>query len=200
MPKCQYCKEQGTTSEMVKEETVTRQLKKDGTPRMLNKYFHQTCYGLYLEDKKFKQEELKKLDELYLYILKVHDVLALDGRMMEKIQDLRNGTVKVGNKKIVRYKTGVPYEIMLQTYKVQASVIDNVLRSTSFETKWNEFSYIFGIVVKNINEVVAMNKRKEKHDARLAETTVKKDISVIEVKDVYRKRKAKDNLDITDFL
>ena len=196
MPKCQWCKESGDKEQMKCDEKPTGKFNNNGTPKMFRKYYHEDCYTLHLKDQEFKKIESEKLDKLYLYILNLHDLLALDGRMMEKIQDLRNGTVKVNNKKITKYKAGVPYDVMLQTYKYLNSTIDNILRTMEFKEKWNEFSYVFGTMVRSLNDIMQMNKQVESH---------KNKVSIINKEEIEivlpsKKKKANDDLDITEFL
>ena len=151
MPKCKWCKENGDKEQMVRYEKPTTKLKKDGTFAVLNSYYHAECDILRIEDEKFKKKELKELDDLYQYLLNLHSLKNLDERMFEKIQDFRNGTIKYGNQKIKNSKEGVSYREMLDTYKHMSKNIDYALRTKPFKSKWNEFAYVFGIMVNNVN-------------------------------------------------
>ena len=106
--KCQWCNKKDNKEIMICEEKGTDKCNKNGTEKKVRKYYHDSCFIEYQKDKQFKEQETKELDELYRYLLNLHNVKVLDARMMEKIQDLRNGTIKVNNKKIKRYKEGVP--------------------------------------------------------------------------------------------
>jgi hypothetical protein len=192
--KCVWCKEKNDKTEMFCEEKPTGKFNKNGTEKKIRKYFHHNCYKLYKKDKEVKRIEAEKLDKLYQHLLKLHSLEVLDGRMIEKIQDLRNGTVKIHNKKIAKYKQGVPYDLMLETYEHITKRIDLVLLHTSFQTKWNEFSYIFGMVINNINEVKMMNRRKH-----LQENEYKKSFEIEEI-NVNNHKKKKDELDISNLL
>ncbi|MGE7840635.1 hypothetical protein ACQKNX_07580 [Lysinibacillus sp. NPDC093712] len=196
MPKCQWCKEVGEKEVMYCDEKPTGQFNKNGSPKMFRKYFHSTCHDLQLKDKEYKLVEADKLTDLYNYILSLHNIIALDGRMMEKIQDLRNGSVKINNKKVTKYKEGVPYEVMLQTYIHLASTIDGILHSMHFNEKWNEFSYIFGTVTRSVNDVMKMNKHQDKqiHKAQSVPS------AEVEIQVLVKEKKTKDNLDISEFL
>lgn len=193
--KCFWCKEKDEKVNMLCEEKSTGKFNKNGTEKMIRKYFHYGCNEEYQKDKKFKEEESKQFTELYEYLLKLHGLKVLDGRMIEKIQDLRNGTVKVKNKKIKKYKSGITYELMLQTYQYLNQRIDIILRSSQLQPKWNEFSYIFGTMINNVNEVSQMNKRKEQ--VRVPNKAVNHDVGInVSKKEV----KKKDELDISEFL
>jgi hypothetical protein len=136
---------------------------------------------------------LKELDELYQYLLELHSFEVLDGRMMEKIQDLRNGSIKVDNKKIKKYKQGVPYSLMLDTYKYLGSRIDHIFKTMQFQTDWNAFSYIFGTMIKNINTIKEIEKQTENINAK-----PKANQESLEIK--VRNNVKKDELDISAFL
>lgn len=194
--KCNWCKEKENKETMFAEEKVTEQLNKDGSPRITRKYFHNDCHSLYLQDKEQKEKELKALDQLYQYLIKLHNLDVLDGRMMEKIQDLRNGSIKVKAKKIKRYKEGVPYELMLDTYKFIEDRADYIKKTNEFKTEWNEFSYIFGTMVNNINAIKdAAVKRKT---AERINKAIKINQETVEVQ--VKNSTKKDELDISDFL
>lgn len=192
--KCIWCKNKQDKNDMVCEEKTTGKFNKNGTEKKIRKYFHKKCYDLYLQDKEKKRIEASKFDELYQYLLKLHSLDVLNGRMIEKIQDLRNGSVKVKNHKIVRYKQGIPYELMYQTYQYINNRIDYVLTHNQFQTKWNEFSYVFGMVINNLNEVKSLNKRKQQQEI------IEKDaVEPVEI-NIHKTVKKKDEMDISDFL
>lgn len=196
MPKCQWCKDNGEKELMHCDEKPTGKFNKNGSPKMFRKYFHPHCHDLFLNDKEYKRIEADKLKDLYDYLLNLHDLIALDERMMEKIQDLRNGTIKINNKKVKKYKSGVPYELMLQAYQYNANVIDDVMRKMRFEAKWNEFSYMFGIMTKSVNDINIMNIQKEKSD------TFKSKVSTESIEINVKKKEVKkvDEMDISDLL
>lgn len=196
MPKCKWCKEDGEKLEMVCHSKSTGKFNKNGSEKLVRSYYHPLCEAAKLADDEFKEKESEELDTLYNFIRKLHKLEVLDGRMFEKIQDLRNGTVKAGNKKYKRYKEGVTYEQMYTTYKYIEPRLDNIILSMSFQTKWNEFSYVFGTMVNNLNEVRAMQNRKERSERPTAITSTDMDIQV-------RKPTAttkKDDMDISEYL
>lgn len=179
------------------ESKPTGKMKKDNTPSMSNKYYHKHCYIKYNKDKEFKAVEIEKFDKLYQYLLKVHNLLSLDTRMIKRIQDLRNGTVSLkGGKQITRYKEGVDYSLMLDSYISSAQNIDYAIRSMDFKEKWNEFAYCFAIMENGINNIVANNKRVEYHKQQVETAKPSADIS-IQVKKKYNKV---DSGDISEFL
>ncbi|MFK3936579.1 hypothetical protein ACI2JA_03560 [Alkalihalobacillus sp. NPDC078783] len=203
--KCKWCEKKSKKETMKVESKETTRKKKDGTYAITNTYYHPLCYEEVLKDKEFKKQELVDLDELYTHLLEVHDLKALDGRMMEKIQDLRNGTVKYNGKKVKRYKEGIPFAIMLESYKGQQSQINYAMRSMRFEKKWNEFSYCFGIMSSKVNDALinqrAVKRNEEKHKEQMS-VRKKEALSeeIVVKKTNERAKKKKDELDISDFL
>jgi len=196
MPKCQWCKDIGEKEKMYCDEKPTGKFNKNGSPKMFRKYFHTSCHELFLDDKEYKRIEADKLKNLYDYLLNLHGLISLDERMMEKIQDLRNGTIKINNKKVKKYKSGVPYELMLQSYRYNANTIDDVVRKMHFKEKWNEFSYVFGIITKSVNDINIMNEQKEKAE------TFKSKVSVESIEINVKKKEVKkvDEMDISELL
>lgn len=195
MPKCKWCKEDGEKLDMICHSKPTGKFNKNGTEKLIRSYYHPLCESAKLADDEFKEAETKELDALYNHIRKVHNIDVLDGRMFEKIQDLRNGSVKMGSKKVTRYKEGVTYSQMLDTYLYIQPRVENIILSMSFKTKWNEFSYIFGTMINNLNEVKSMQKRKERSERPTSITSTDFDIKVN--KPVTKK---KDEMDISEFL
>lgn len=193
--KCFWCKGKSEKEIMLCEEKPTGKFNKNGTEKMVRRYLHQGCNGEYQEDKSFKEEESKQLDALYSYLLALHSLEVLDGRMIEKIQDLRNGTVKINNKKITKYKSGVTYGLMLKTYKYIEKQIDHVLRTNNLQTDWNKFSYVFGMMVRSVNEVSQMDKRNSQ--IKVPEKVRNYDVGINVTKKEVKK---KDELDISEFL
>lgn len=196
MPKCHWCKDIGEKEKMYCDEKPTGKFNKNGSPKMFRKYFHTECHELQLKDKEYKQVEADKLKDLYDYLLNLHGLLSLDERMMEKIQDLRNGTIKIDNKKIKKYKSGVPYELMLQSYRHNTNTIDGVLRKMYFKEKWNEFSYVFGIITKSVNDINIMNEQKEKAESFKCKVSVES----IEINVKKKEVKKVDEMDISELL
>ncbi|KON87459.1 hypothetical protein AF332_11885 [Sporosarcina globispora] len=194
--KCTWCKTKDKKEEMKVEEKGTGKFNKNGTEKMVRKYFHKECEIEFIKDKEMKKKELVELDLLYSFLRDLHKIQFLDGRMMEKIQDLRNGTIKIDGRKINKYKQGVTYSLMLETYQYIQQKIDFILNSNQFKEKWNEFSYIFGTMVRNINTVQEAENRRVITEKINRNIKVDKETVEIEVK----KTQKKDDLDISDFL
>ncbi|GEM_PF-6342435 len=191
---CFWCKEKHDKSLMYCEATATGKYNKNGTEKMRRRYFHYACHTEYLNDKEKKQKELEEFDKLYNYLLKIHNLEVLNTRMIGKLQDFRNGSISIKGRKIKKYKKGISFQLMLDSYKHAEGKIEYALNNVTFQNKWNEFSYIFAIMVNNVNEVVQVIKHQEKVKID------KKPIRNISDYEVPIKQKKKDELDISEFL
>lgn len=200
--KCRYCGEKSPKDSMEKITKESRN-KKTGEVKKANHYFHSTCLTKFQEEKEFKAKELEELNQLYNYLLRTHNLNTLSGRMMEKIQDLRNGTIKLHGKKIRRYKAGISFTDILSTYKEVHTSINWAIKSKEFETKWNEFSYCFGIMLNKVNEVAYRNemlrKQQEEFDNSLNESQEEVLSQTIKVTKKHKTNNS-DELDISEFL
>jgi hypothetical protein len=199
--KCFYCKEKDDKDSMLCEENPTGKFNQNGTEKIKRTYFHYNCHVEYKKVQEFKKVEFQQWDKLYQYLLKLHNLEVLDGRMIEKVQDLRNGSIKLNGKKINKYKNGIGYDVIFETYRQQSNNIDWNIKNRNYERKWNEFSYIFGIILGSINDVNEELKRKEKQENQ---QEVQARESAKDFEDVCDKpaktKKKKDELDISSFL
>jgi len=201
--KCRWCEKTAEKDTMFFTERKTGKLLQSGKEKVDKKYYHHDCYKHFLADKKFKEKEAEELSKLYEYLCNLHKLDALDGRMMERIQDLRNGTVKVQNKKVKRYKSGVPYWAMLETYQYIEPRLENIREyKTDLQTEWNVFTYFFGTMVNSLvevqNTIKSVNQQKEIHKERVLKNTDLQQTNDIQVKAKINKKQ--DELDISSFL
>lgn len=186
---------------MIVYEKETGQLNKNGSPRVTRSCYHKYCNEEYLKDKEFKEQEAKELDVLYEHIKAIHNLEVVDGRMFKRIQDLRNGNVTNYKSSYKKYKEGVPYSLMMESYRYSAKNIDQAMRSMSFQTTWNEFAYVFAIMERNINEVASELKHAEKNKIDEKITLEDFKINVNKTNKIKNKNnKSSDELDISQFL
>lgn len=197
---CKWCKEKGYLDEMVVYEKETGKFNKNGTPKITRSCYHKACNEMYLKDKEFKEQEALELDSLYDYIKELHGLEIVDGRMFKRIQDLRNGNVSNYKSSYKKYKKGVPYSLMLESYKFSERNIDHAMRTMSFQTTWNEFAYCFAIMERNINEVSSNIKHAEKREFNQKITSEDFKIDINKTKNKLKNKKSDDDLDISQFL
>jgi hypothetical protein len=197
---CAWCKEKYNKDDMYKEEFINTN--KEGKEKKTNKYYHYQCYNLYLKDKEFKRIEFEKWDKLFQYLIKLHNVEVLDGRMIKKLQNLRNGTVELNGIKNKKYKQGVKYDIILQSYMTAINNIQWVLKNKTFDTKYKEFAYFFSIMENQINDVsneIKLIKKQEEDMIKTKESLLKR-VDETDMQNINAPRNKKDVLDISDFL
>jgi hypothetical protein len=193
--KCFYCKQKNDKDKMCFDESLKNE-------KVTIKYFHLDCIEKYKQEQIFKKVELDQWDCLYKYLLKIHNVDLLDGRMIQKIQDLRNGTITLNGKKIKRFKEGIHYDVILETYERQTQNIEWVIKNKEFDKKYNEFAYVFSIILNNINDVNESLKVKQKQDEQNVHKMNRAigDYEDVPVKPHVYRLKKKDEMDISDFL
>lgn len=196
MVKCQWCKEQGDKSEMHIESKATGKILKSGKPQMSNKYTHLKCLEAVEEDKKFKQQELEELDQLQKYLTNLHGMVELTDRMYAEINDLRNGSIKHNSVKLKKYKKGVSFPFMLETYKYAEPLIRKLIDSMKFENKWNEFKYMFAVMTNKLDEFADFYRRKQDHH----QIEDNREVEHIEIEVENTVSRKKDKLDISEWL
>lgn len=199
--KCCWCKMYGNHETMVYEEQKTGKFNKNGTEKILKKYFHLECHKQFIKDKKFKEAENNKWSSLYEFVKSIHNLNVLDGRMIEQLQDLRNGTIKLpnSNKKIKKYKNGVGYDIILKAYQESIDEINYWKKAKQFDKKYGEFAYCLSIVKSKINDVFENEKIIKKQEETFNKT-IDNVIFYQEINIQNKTNKKKDELDISDFL
>src|SRR5699024_11275299 len=108
---------------------IKNKLKKNYTIKISRLCYNKEYKEMYLKYKEFKEQEALELDSLYDYIKELHGLEIVDGRMFKRIQDLRNGNVSNYKSSYKKYKKGVPYSLMLESYKFSERNIDHAMRT-----------------------------------------------------------------------
>lgn len=183
---CFWCKVKGEKStEMVRETN--------------KKYYHiKDCHNCYIEDKRTKKEENEKWSLLYEYIKSLHDIIIVPPRNIKRLQDLRNGTDFKDGKSYKRYKQGVPYDLMLEAYKLSEDkikwFIKNVLNGGKDASDINK---CITMMLNSLN--VAWAKKQHRIKQREESIANRPDDLIINENTTYM-RKEQSSIDITDFL
>lgn len=166
-------------------------------------YFHEDCLKTYLKDKEFKEKEAKELDELYEVIKKLHNLEVLPSNFFSLyLQPLRNGVFKVG-KKVKKYKEGIPYSDMKDSYLFVSSSVEYARKNKEFDGALGFLRYTFSIMV----DKMPMAKKKKKQDefAKVIEnenSNIKQsqdDIAFAE-REIVFKKKTNGGVDLSEFL
>ena len=125
------------------------------------KHYHKDCYNAFLQNEIVKQNEKKQKDELYEYLLQVHNLSnykEIPKLFYMKIEEIRNDSGLLG-KVDKKYKQGVKYSIIKYTYQFCKNKITYVLKSQKFKSKLDEMQYVLGIVRNHFMDAYNHHKR-----------------------------------------
>lgn len=125
-----------------------------GKENKTKKYWHHNCW-------EFKCNEMKELDDLYLTVKELHGYPTVPPAFFVHLQDLRNGTIKLHDKKIKRYKEGVPYRVIKKAYEMNRKKIQWVKSNKKFKQTISEMMYVFKMIESRINDAFKELKRME---------------------------------------
>ncbi|MET3209682.1 UNVERIFIED_CONTAM: uncharacterized Zn finger protein (UPF0148 family) [Paenibacillus sp. PvR008] len=150
--KCPVCGQYGHKADMVRE-TDKRH------------YHKEYCHERWKRERAFKQSEQEEKDSLTDKIVKIH---RLQGRasiphsFFPFIQDVRNDSVLFGkiNK---RYKQGVSYKVIEDTYNYCFEKIEWARGNKEFKTIMAELKYCFAIVKSNIENSIRANRQTKRN-------------------------------------
>jgi len=132
------------------------------------KYYHnEYCHDRYLRDKAFKQKEREEMDSLINTIVRLHklqSVATFPRTFYPFIQELRNDSVLFG-KIERRYKEGLTYKTIEDTYLYCAEKIEWAKGNKEFKNVMSELKYCFAIVKNNIENYFRDGKKISKQKA-----------------------------------
>lgn len=189
--KCQYCKEIGNIEDM--------QYESVGVKKVVKKFYHNNCYNEYLEDKRFKEEEAKELDDLVETIKSIYGIKELPRTAYTLLQNLRNGEAVFGKKQSIgkRYKEGYSYNLIKETYEHCSDTIEYWNGVKGFDGILGAFKYGLTIVIDKIyfveQRLIEREKKKEMLDKHIDNMSNEEQ----EFETSYKKKRKSD---ITDFL
>lgn len=190
--KCQKCLISDTPKDEMEVEVIV------GEKSTTRKYFHKHCYGAYLKDKAFKEQERVELDKLIAKIMKIYGVKAVPHNVYPFLQDLRNGTRFFG-KYDYKYKQGYSYELIEETFEFCSDTIEYYNARKSFNGLTNAIRYGLAIVCDKLSTVEKRKKQQEKNRQQIERHLEKIDVESEEFGTTYKKP-TKSKADISDFL
>lgn len=156
--KCVYCGEYGLKSEMDCYEKVSK-------GKTVRKYVHLSCKDDYEKKLDFLKNEKEEKIKLYNTIMRVHNIKLIPRQFYPNIEDIRNGSIMFG-KIIKKYKEGVPYSIIDETYKQYEDEIIKAIKwkdeQVGFKDILAELRYGLGVVRSKIDMVIRKKKQDEK--------------------------------------
>jgi hypothetical protein len=151
---CKQCKKKSSKEEMVVHvhETST------GNKTKMN--FHEECLVVYLKDKEFKEKEQQEKDELNEVVKRIHNLEVVPSNFYrDYVEPLRGGFFKSGTK-VKRYKEGIPYSVMKDSYLFIEKTVEYYRKNKEFDGSMGFLKYTFSIMV----DKMPMAKKKKKQE------------------------------------
>lgn len=107
--KCKWCQTKRASDTMIQYLYSTDK-------RTYKYYFcNEQCKNEFIADKEFKKKERQEKDNLVDTIMQVHRIPIIPSQFYPYLEELRNGDVVFGKIK-KKYKEGVPYSVIRDTY------------------------------------------------------------------------------------
>lgn len=196
---CQQCKIKTPIDKMV----LYVHIASTGTTK--DKYFHPgKCMEQHLQEQAFKDREAKELDELYEVIKRLHRLDVLPSTFFSGyLQPLRNGVFKMGTK-VKKYKEGIPFPLMKETYLYIENTIDWARTNRKFDGALAELKYIFAAMVDKLPIVKKRMRQSEFAKGVAAEKSQSSqsqdDIAFMEREIIFKKKDNGKGRDLSDIL
>lgn len=140
--------------------------------------------------------EQEKWDRLYQYvrkeIMEYDEMQPLSKHFVLRLKGLRKGQFKANNK--IKSLGEYDYETILLTFKINKYTIKISLSNKSFKDEMQKVNYIMAIVENKINDIVNMQREKEKSRVK----TEKVDVPKQDSQYVYKKKTKRPNKRLED--
>ncbi len=150
-------------------------------------YYHDNCYKHIEEEERAKKREFDDWCELYELIKKIHKLPDLIQRFTSNLQDIRNGTIRMGKYTQRRSKEGISYKEMTLAYERCRDNIERVINTMQFESPYHMLQYTLAIAKQ---EMVKMTTEKIRNETTKVEEQqiVDKTESLMRIKENLDKR------------
>ncbi|QNR65406.1 hypothetical protein IAQ67_16050 [Paenibacillus peoriae] len=184
--KCPICGQYGRKVDMVRE-TDKRH------------YHKEYCHGKFKKDKEATMIENQQWDDLYQYIIKLHDIVVLPKGNITRLKDLRAGFDTKAGKKERKWRSGPDYGLILDAYKLAESSIKWCITNKLKEANdTRAINYGISIMIDKLNEAFARRKAKLRQQ-EYAE--INKNNDTYEIEEItYKPKTSQTNNNIADFL
>jgi hypothetical protein len=150
-------------------------------------------FKLYIDKVSQEEVEYDAWCELYEFvkieILKYDNSQTLPKYLVERLKDLRNGTIFVmGKGRVPKNKQGYCYEVIHETFKKCYRDIQFWFDNKTFQNERQKINYMMAIIDSNINDVYAKWKKEQEQTAIEENKENLLDNKNIEVADAFNKR------------
>ncbi|WP_405169413.1 hypothetical protein [Paenibacillus sp. FSL H3-0286] len=186
--KCPICEQYGHKVNMIHE--------------VDKRYYHKEyCHGKWKANKEATRIENQQWDDLYQYIIKLHDIVVLPKGNITRLKDLRAGFDTKSGKRERKWRTGPDYELMLDAYKLsEDSVRWNIANKLDGSNSVKAINYCISIMIDKLNEAYAKRKKKEQSIEQFERTKATTDDKEIRHINFNNKNTKTDEMDISSFL
>lgn len=147
--KCQYCGLKDTDKkEMINNPIISN----EGTEkeRKVNKYYHEKCFPLFLEEAEFKKKEREELDVLYNTIMDLFNTTQVPNVTFSVLASLRNGNSVSDVRSNNGEKNGYTYLEINQAFEDSTLEVKYYLANKHFKSFTQAFNYIIQIVIDKL--------------------------------------------------
>ena len=192
--KCHWCGITDTPKDEMEFEMV-------GQKKPVRKNYHKHCYPLFLEDKKFKEEEQAEKDELTEAIKRIWGIKDIPRQAFPLLEALRNGEPVFGKRQKMgkRYKEGYKYSLIRETLDYIEDTIHYWNSVKDFNGSFMQsFKYSLSIVIDKIYYVEQRAIERERKKEMIEKHVEQVEFEEQTFESNYKKP-SKTN-DITDFL
>ncbi|GAA4879245.1 hypothetical protein GCM10023310_69230 [Paenibacillus vulneris] len=137
--------------------------------KMDDMYFHEgDCLDKYIRHKEFQKKEQEEKNELFFYLLKLHNLSRtseIPSIFYQRVEDLRNDNWILG-KYDKKYKQGIRYKGILYTYQYCEDLIRASINKMVDKPLIEQMNYSLGIVRNNLVDAYnhAKKNAKQKHN------------------------------------
>lgn len=183
--KCPVCEQYGHKDKMFREED--------------KRYYHvEYCHDRYLRDKEATRIENQQWDDLYQYIIKLHDIIVLPKGNITRLKDLRAGFDTKSGKRERKWRTGPDFGLMLEAYKLaEDSIKWCIVNKLDGSNDTKAINYGISIMIDKLNEAFARRKSKQRQQEY---ALINKDTENKEIEELVYKPKNVSLNSIVDFL
>ncbi|ASA22613.1 hypothetical protein [Paenibacillus donghaensis] len=185
--KCPICSQREHKENMIQED---------------KRYYHvEYCHERWKRDKEATRIENQQWDDLYQYIIKLHDIIVLPTGNITRLKDLRAGFEFKDGQRVRKWNTGPTFELMLEAYLLaEDSIRWCIANKLDGSRDTRAINYGVSIMIDKLNEAFARKKRREQHTEQFERTKISSEDKNISNEILKNKHNKIDEMDISSFL
>lgn len=159
------------------------------------------CYDNMLKEREATRIENEQWDELYQYIIKLHDLVVLPKGNITRLKDLRAGYIMKDGKKVKQWRNGPDFALMMDAYRLaEKDILWCIKNKLDDSSDVKAINYCMSIMINKLNDANDRRKRrkeieKQKHKVSLQDKEIN-----INTNNKNKVNIVNDEMDITGFL